>query len=159
MRTLSQQLAMYAAYHRHRANVATHLVGIPLIVIAVTVLLSRPGWSLSVIVVSPALIAVVAVLAYYFLLDVGLALVMAFLLALSLWFGAWCAAQSTLTWLSIGVGAFVIGWALQLVGHAFEGRKPAFLDDIMGLLIGPLFVVVEMLSFAGVRKNPGKVQE
>ncbi|MCS6945240.1 MAG: DUF962 domain-containing protein, partial [Sutterellaceae bacterium] len=32
---------------------------------------------------------------------------------------------------------------IQFVGHYFEGRKPAFLDDLLGLLIGPLFVVAE----------------
>lgn len=42
MRTLVDQLAQYAAYHRDARNIATHLVGIPMIVVAVTVLLSRP---------------------------------------------------------------------------------------------------------------------
>ena len=43
----------------------------------------------------------------------------------------------------IGIGLFVVGWVVQLIGHGFEGRKPAFLDDLVGLLIGPLFVVAE----------------
>lgn len=153
MRTLAQQLDTYAAYHRNAANIATHLVGIPLIVLAVAVLLSRPAWSMGAMTLSPALMLVVAVLVYYFLLDVGLALMMTAMLALALWFGAWCAAQSTGMWLAIGAGAFVVGWVFQLVGHGFEGRKPAFLDDVMGLLIGPLFVVAELLSFAGLRKD------
>ncbi|MFP3355000.1 Mpo1-like protein, partial [Pseudoalteromonas sp. SIMBA_153] len=33
MKTIVDHLAQYAAYHRNRKNVMTHLVGIPLIVI------------------------------------------------------------------------------------------------------------------------------
>ena len=40
MKTVGEQLAQYAAYHRDARNIATHFVGIPLIVLAVTVLLS-----------------------------------------------------------------------------------------------------------------------
>ena len=40
---LTQQLAKYAAYHRDRRNIATHFIGIPMIVLAVAVLLSRPA--------------------------------------------------------------------------------------------------------------------
>ena len=52
MKTLTQQLANYAAYHRDRRNIATHFVGIPMIAVAVAVLLARPavvwqGWTLS----------------------------------------------------------------------------------------------------------------
>jgi uncharacterized membrane protein YGL010W len=31
---------------------------------------------------------------------------------------------------------FAIGWTLQLVGHAFEGRPPEFLKDWRFLLVG-----------------------
>ena len=53
------------------------------------------------------------------------------------------------TWLIVGVGGFLVGWVIQFVGHYFEGRKPAFLDDVMGLAIGPLFVVAEVLFMLG----------
>lgn len=151
MKTLVEQLSNYAAYHRHPRNVLTHCVGIPLIVAAVAVLLSRPalhamGWALS-----PALGVVAAVLAYYVWLDWGLGLLMAVLLGLALWLGAWSAAQSTATWLTIGLGGFFAGWTLQFIGHYIEGRKPAFMDDLMGLAIGPLFVLAEVLFWLGFR--------
>lgn len=31
---------------------------------------------------------------------------------------------------------FVGGWALQFVGHAFEGKRPEFLNDPRFLLVG-----------------------
>jgi uncharacterized membrane protein YGL010W len=48
-------------------------------------------------------------------------------------------------------GLLVIGWVIQFVGHAVEGRKPAFVDDLAGLLIGPLFIVVEAGFALGLR--------
>ena len=48
---------------------------------------------------------------------------------------------------------FVVGWIIQFVGHYWEGRKPAFFDDIVGLLIGPLFVLAEMGFALGLRKE------
>jgi len=39
---------------------------------------------------------------------------------------------------------------LQFLGHYFEGRKPAFLDDLRGLLDGPLFLVAETAFALGL---------
>ena len=58
-------------------------------------------------------------------------------------------AGSTGSWLGWGVGIFVLGWILQFIGHYYEGRKPAFVDDLVGLLVGPMFVVAEWLFAAG----------
>ena len=55
--------------------------------------------------------------------------------------------------LLLGVGLFVVGWVFQFVGHYFEGKKPAFVDDLMGLVIGPLFVVAEILFLIGFFKD------
>jgi uncharacterized membrane protein YGL010W len=44
----------------------------------------------------------------------------------------------------------VVGWVIQFVGHYYEGRKPAFVDDITGLIIGPLFVVAEAAFLMGM---------
>jgi uncharacterized membrane protein YGL010W len=148
MRTLTEQLTQYAAYHRDRRNIATHFVGIPMIVLAVAVLLSRPAWSFSALPfpLSPAWLLLVVTTLYYLALDVPLGIMMALAFALCLVVGQWLAAQSTLTWLLAGVGLFVVGWVFQLVGHvAYEHRKPAFVDDLIGLAIGPLFVLAEAL--------------
>jgi uncharacterized membrane protein YGL010W len=154
MRTLTQQLTQYAAYHRDRRNIATHFVGIPMIVLAVAVLSSRPVWLFAALPLplSPAWVLFVVATLYYLVLDVPLGLMMAVFSALCLACGQWLAAQSTLTWLAAGIGLFVVGWVLQFVGHmAYEHRKPAFVDDVIGLLIGPLFVLAEALFGFGWR--------
>ncbi|HWT38370.1 MAG TPA: Mpo1-like protein, partial [Paraburkholderia sp.] len=78
MRTLTDQLAQYAAYHRDRRNIATHFIGIPLIVLALAVLLSRPAWTLAALpfTVSPAWLLFGLSVIYYFVLDVPLGLMM-----------------------------------------------------------------------------------
>ncbi|MBG22718.1 MAG: hypothetical protein CMF22_04575 [Idiomarinaceae bacterium] len=78
---------------------------------------------------------------------------MTLLLALTVVLGVKVAALSTALWLTWGVGLFVVGWVFQFIGHYFEGRKPAFVDDIMGLAIGPLFVVAEVVFMVGGKKQ------
>lgn len=149
MKTLEDQLSQYAAYHRDARNIATHFIGIPMIVVAVAILLSRPAIELLGVAVSPALLAGLAASVYYLKLDWFLGVIMSVLMALSVWAGAVLAAQSTAVWLAAGIGLFVVGWGFQFIGHYWEGKKPAFIDDVAGLIIGPLFVVAEALFFFG----------
>lgn len=151
MKTLVDQLATYAAYHRDRRNIATHLVGIPMIVLAVCVLLARPGVVLGGALVTPALLVAVVTVGYYVRLDRRYGIVMGVLLALCVAAAHAIAARPTATWLAVGVGLFVVGWIIQFVGHWYEGRKPAFVDDVIGLIIGPLFVVAEVGFALGLR--------
>jgi uncharacterized membrane protein YGL010W len=153
MKTLTDHLARYAAYHRHPRNILTHFVGIPMIVAALAVLLSRPSFAVAGLPLTPAMVVTVIALAFYFLLDIGFGIIMTVLMGLALWLGNWSAAQPTAIWLLIGVGGFVVGWVFQFIGHYFEGRKPAFLDDLIGLLIGPLFVAAEALFLLGLRRD------
>jgi uncharacterized membrane protein YGL010W len=42
-----------------------------------------------------------------------------------------------LDWLWVyAVGVFVLGWILQFIGHAFEGKEPEFFHDWRFLLVG-----------------------
>lgn len=153
MKTLVDHLANYAAYHRDRRNIATHFVGIPMIVVAIAGLLSRPLVDVAGFPLSPAVLAIGGTLAFYLRLDRRFFVVMTLLMALAGAAGAAFAAQSTGTWLALSLGAFVIGWAIQFLGHFFEGKKPAFVDDLVGLLVGPLFVVAEVGFALGLRSE------
>ncbi|WP_415766127.1 DUF962 domain-containing protein [Pseudomonas sp. ZB1P45] len=153
MKSLVDHLSQYAAYHRDPRNIATHFIGIPLIVVAVAVLLSRPEWSLSGVWVSPAVLLALASAWFYLRLELRLGALMTVLLGLCVWLGHVLAQQSTFVWLASGIGMFVVGWAIQFVGHHYEGRKPAFVDDVTGLIVGPLFVVVELAFLVGLRHD------
>lgn len=149
MKSLVDHLSQYAAYHRDPRNIASHFIGIPLIVVAVAVLLSRPQWGGGWI--SPAVLVAMASAWFYLRLEARLGVLMTVLLGLCIWAGQVLAQQSTLVWLASGIGMFVVGWAIQFVGHHYEGRKPAFVDDVTGLIVGPLFVVVELAFLLGMR--------
>lgn len=153
MTSLEDQLVQYATYHRDERNIATHVVGIPLIMFAVAALLSRPAFALGGGVLTPAMALALAIGLYYLRLSLGLGLLMAGVLAGVVWLGLWAAAQPTGAWLAWGLGTFLIGWAFQGAGHLFEGRKPAFIDDLIGLLIGPLFLAVELLGALGACRD------
>lgn len=144
MKTLVDQLSQYAAYHRDTRNLVTHLIGIPMIVIAVVTLLSRPAFDVAGITLSPAVIVAAIVVGYYLMLDLRMGLAMLIAIGLAVAAGRWFAGLSAAAWLAWGTGLFVVGWVFQFVGHYYEGRKPAFVDDIVGLLIGPLFVAAEI---------------
>lgn len=151
MKSLVDHLSQYAAYHRDPRNIASHFIGIPLIVVAVAVLLSRPEWSVGELWISPAVIVALASAWFYLRLEVKLGVLMTALMGLSVWAGHVLAQQSTMVWLSSGLAMFVIGWVIQFVGHHYEGRKPAFVDDLSGLIVGPLFVVAELAFMLGMR--------
>lgn len=153
MKTFSEQLSKYALYHRDARNILTHLVGIPLIVLAVLTLLSRPAVDMGGLMLTPALIVLILSCIYYIRLNVAYGLVMTMLLLAGLQLSMLFASLSTAAWLGLGIGLFVVGWIIQFIGHAYEGKKPAFVDDIIGLVIGPLFIVVEVAFMLGLSKD------
>ncbi|MGY2375117.1 Mpo1 family 2-hydroxy fatty acid dioxygenase [Pseudomonas sp. SDO524_S393] len=153
MKSLVDHLSQYAAYHRDPRNIASHFIGIPLIVVAVAVLLSRPEWVVGGLWISPAVIVALMAAWFYLRLELALGVLMSALMALSVWAGHALAAQSTMVWLGSGIGMFVVGWVIQFVGHYYEGRKPAFVDDVSGLIVGPLFVVAELAFLVGLRHD------
>jgi uncharacterized membrane protein YGL010W len=154
-RPARELLVQYARYHRDPRNIATHFVGIPMIVFAIGVLLARPNWGnlatgLGPLAYNPALILWAAATLWYlsrgeFFLGLAVSLLNGALIALA----APLADGGTLAWLAWGLGLFALGWIFQFVGHYYEGRKPAFADDLVGLLVGPLFVTAEALFGLG----------
>jgi len=158
MSLLVENLVQYAAYHRDRRNIATHFVGIPAIVVGIEAALARPALDVAVgsflpvsLPVSPAALVTTAVVIFYFALDRRYGALMTFFFSLAAWAGVAIGRQSTGVWLLASAFLFIGGWAIQFVGHAFEGKKPAFIDDLVGLLIGPLFIVAEAGFSLGMR--------
>ncbi|HEY0462913.1 MAG TPA: DUF962 domain-containing protein [Polyangiaceae bacterium] len=50
------------------------------------------------------------------------------------------------------LGAFAAGWALNLIGHAaFEKRAPAFSDDGLSFIAGPVWDLQELLKLGRAR--------
>ena len=157
MKTIEQHLGQYAQYHRDQRSILTHYAGIPLIVFSLLCLLSRPVFGtanlplIGDLLLSPALVVWIVGNVFYFKLDLRFGIVMALLTGALLYVAQAVALSSTPVWLLLSVGIFVGGWVLQFIGHYYEGKKPAFVDDLMGLAIGPLFVVAEVAFELGLR--------
>lgn len=43
-------------------------------------------------------------------------------------------------------GLFLFGWILQFIGHAFEGKPPAFFSNPFYLLVGPVWWVLKIFG-------------
>jgi uncharacterized membrane protein YGL010W len=142
-----RQLGSYASVHRDRRNKATHFVGIPVIVFSLLLILSL--WPTALLVV-----AVVAVLGWL-ALDLGIGLIMAVLMAIAC-YAAWALAGALgspqAVWIAF-LALFIGGWVLQFLGHHYEGKRPALLDNIFQAFIGPMFLLAETMVVLGLRHD------
>ncbi|RZJ21688.1 DUF962 domain-containing protein [Acinetobacter sp.] len=153
MTKLEQLLSQYAAYHLDQKNIYTHFIGIPMIVFSIICLTARAGVIISGVELTLALVLLLASCIYYLSLDRIFGLIMLVIYAIAYPFAYKIAQLDTTGWLSLSIGIFVVGWVFQFVGHFYEKKKPAFTDDIIGLAIGPLFVLAEMVFMLGFRKE------
>jgi uncharacterized membrane protein YGL010W len=149
-----QLLTQYALYHRDRRNIATHFVGVPMIVFGVGVFLAGVTFHVAGLALTPAWLSFALVAAWYLTRgELGLGLATTVGVGVLMVLAHRVSGGSFSHWLAWGLGFFAVGWLIQFVGHYYEGRKPAFADDVVGLLVGPMFVVLEMLAPLGWFKN------
>ncbi len=151
MKTLEDQMSVYAAYHQDARNKATHFVGVPMIAFSLMIPLGWLRIDAGGFPLSAALIVTAILLGYYLVLDIPLGLAMSVVFALMLW-GAEPLSQAafgaSLAWFLV---LFVGGWALQLWGHVYEGRKPALVDNLFQVLVAPIFLAAEVFFALGYK--------
>jgi uncharacterized membrane protein YGL010W len=153
MKPLAEQMAMYAAYHRNPRNRATHFIGVPAIAFAILIPMAWASVRLGDARISLAMVFTAGVLIYYLALDRPLALASALLFIPMLIAAEWVAAQGNATGLWTFAAFFVGGWVFQLIGHVWEGRKPALADNLMQIFVAPLFLMVEAAQLLGLRRD------
>jgi uncharacterized membrane protein YGL010W len=160
VKTLEDQMSFYAAYHQDARNKATHFVGVPMIIVSLFIPLAWLRFSVGGIEVTGAMLFAAVVLTYYFFLDVPLAIATSIATALFVLGADWIARQGALAGWSAFAALFVGGWIIQLVGHAFEGRKPALADNLFQIFIAPIFLCAEIFFALGYKpKLHAAVQE
>ena len=146
----TRQLTTYASYHRDARNRATHFIGIPAIVFSILLpmALLRAGE------ISGAMVVAALALAGWIVLDRVISLAMAVVLLPMLVVAEWIARAygNTTVWILFAM-FFVGGWVLQLVGHAWEGRRPALADNLFQAFIGPMFLMAEVLIALGLKRD------
>ncbi|MBQ0753109.1 MAG: DUF962 domain-containing protein [Gammaproteobacteria bacterium] len=157
MRTLGQFLDAYGESHRNPINQLVHFVCVPAIFFSSLGLLwlvplgQWLGLEANVAYWVNGATAL-GVLAGVFYLRLSIA---TFVLMVA-WFALSVAGVvaierfgGSLLWIS--VITWVIAWAVQVYGHKVEGKKPSFADDLVFLLVGPVFVSVEIAAKLGIR--------
>jgi uncharacterized membrane protein YGL010W len=154
----NRQLALYAAVHRDMRNRATHFVGIPIIVFALLLVLTL--WRFEVVgrEVTMAMVATVFAVVGWLVLDLGIGLALAVAM-LAAWFAAEALAFALgrAGSLVAFVALFVGGWMIQFLGHHYEGKRPALMDNFFQSFIGPMFLVAELLIESGYRRDLANV--
>jgi uncharacterized membrane protein YGL010W len=148
-----RQLATYASYHRDGRNRATHFIGIPLIVFSLFIPLAWLRFELGGYTISVGLLVGLAALALWIKLDWAIGLAMVLVLVPMWYLGERIAAMGMTTGWIVFALAFVGGWVFQLVGHVFEGKRPALVDNLFQALIGPMFLMAEIFVWLGLRRH------
>ncbi|MCY3830164.1 MAG: DUF962 domain-containing protein [Rhodospirillaceae bacterium] len=148
-----EQISRYSSYHRDGRNKAIHFVGVP--AIAVSLLLppalvkfGTTGWY----DISLATAFAAAVWVYWIALDRPFGIVTSLTFLPALPFADWMATQGEAAVGIVFAILFVGGWVVQLAGHAFEGRKPALVDNFIQVFIAPVFLIAEVAFALGLRK-------
>jgi uncharacterized membrane protein YGL010W len=155
MKTLVEQMSMYAAYHRDPTNKAIHFLFVPLIVwSAMGLLLLVPGIRMGDLELTLAHGIALVLLAYYLRLDFQLGVAMVFLFTFLLLTALQVeAALGDQAWI-LFAAVFAGSWIAQLVGHsAFEHRKPALADNLFQVFVAPIFVMAEWAFALGLRRQ------
>ncbi len=148
-------MVFYGSSHRHPVNVAFHMFGVPVIVCAGFIPFAWLRWELGAVTVTGAWLVALAGLVYYFSLDrLFAACITPVIIALV---AAADYLAGTLPMKEAGIYAavgFFGGYALQFVGHAIEGRKPALFESLWKAMVtAPLFVVAEVFHKFGLRRE------
>ena len=159
MRSQTEFLDAYRQDHQHPTNQLIHMICVPVIVFSTLGLL----WCLQIgqwlglpadvaEYVNVATLGGLLAFGFYLKLSVRSALVM------TLWFGLsvlGILALGGAGWLLAGIcaGLWIAAWALQFYGHEVEGAKPSFADDLVFLLIGPVFVMDKVSRSLGLRSG------
>ncbi len=153
MKTLEQQMSFYLRYHRNPKNKLTHFFGVPLIMFSLFVLLALVRVEIGGFSISAATVLAVVVLIYYFRLDAVLAAAMTIFVAVLLVAAHSVASEGARAALIVFAATFIGGWVLQLVGHAFEGKRPALMDNFFQVFIAPIFLMAEVFFAFGYKRD------
>jgi uncharacterized membrane protein YGL010W len=154
-----RQLTDYVEYHRDPWNCVMHVFGIVFLFLAAILPLSLLSFTLFGVEVSAAVLAVLPVLFYWFLLDLalGAGIFCGAVALLSL--AAWIVSHVTITGLwSLTAVLLVVGVASQIIGHqVFERRKASMADHPTHLLLGPMFVMAKLFIALGFRRDLARI--
>jgi uncharacterized membrane protein YGL010W len=130
LRKIESLFERYGESHRDPVNKAIHWVCVPLITWSVLAAL----WAWSPVA---ACVGIALALAFYAWLSPALAIGMLAVVTAMVYPVTLLGNHAFF----VVSGVFVLAWIGQFIGHAIEGRKPSFFEDVKFLLIGPVWLL------------------
>jgi uncharacterized membrane protein YGL010W len=152
MRSFDQWMSEYGVSHRNPTNQLIHKICVPLIMLSVIGIfwsIPTPEIFRQLPYLNWATIFILGCLIFYvtlnFMMFVGM-LIMTIVMC-----GICIQLQQAGILLPVSLGIFVLAWIAQFYGHKVEGKKPSFLQDLVFLLIGPLWVMRFFFAKIGLK--------
>jgi len=140
MRKVDELFERYGESHRNRTNKAIHWVCVPAIMWSVLAAL----WAASPMA---AWAGVALATAFYLWLSLPIALGM-LVVSVAMIYPLNSLGSDTFF---VAAVVFVVAWIGQFIGHAIEGRKPSFVEDVRFFLVGPAWLLSDLYRRLGVR--------
>jgi uncharacterized membrane protein YGL010W len=140
MQDIRASFADYASYHQTKGNKWFHRLGIPLIMLTGLGMLARVHIAdVRGFRIDAAVLLIVFAVIYYLTLEWRLAIPMLIVAIAFYLIGAWLP-------ISINIALFILGWIFQFIGHSvYEHKQPAFFRNVVHLLIGPLWILNDVI--------------
>jgi len=149
MRSADEWFEAYGESHQHPTNKLIHWICIPPIVFVTLGLLwlvpipglgglMPEGYGSWANLSSLTMIGVL--FGFYLRLSLSIAAFMVAFVSLCLWGILTIEASEASLGVVCGV-VFVVAWIGQFIGHAIEGKKPSFFEDLQFLFVGPAWLV------------------
>jgi uncharacterized membrane protein YGL010W len=140
MQDIHASFADYASYHQTKGNKWFHRLGIPMIMLTLLGMLARVGIAtIGGVRIDAGMLLIAIAVIYYLMLEWRLAIPMLVVSIAFYLLGVWMP-------MSVNVALFILGWIFQFVGHSvYEHKRPAFLKNVLHLLIGPLWILNDVI--------------
>lgn len=149
-----QMLTGYAAAHQHPFNVAVHLIGIPIIMLGVSIPLTWVAIEIGDFRITLAQGLVFGMFAFYMTLDRVFASVFLIFGLAIVFLATMIGTMDRPTAGMIAAAAFFGGYLAQFVGHAVEKSMPVLVKHpVQANLAAPFFTIVEIFHILGFRKS------
>ena len=144
MKTYQEWMDAYGESHQHPVNIEIHKIAVPAIMVSLLGML----WEWKIIAHYPilcngaVLLSATACIFYVTLsFKILLQMLVVTLPVLVVIGFSYQYLDFLVFWICLSL--FVVSWIMQFVGHKIEGKKPSFFEDLLFLLIGPLWVLKE----------------
>ncbi|MGJ8692322.1 MAG: Mpo1-like protein [Thalassotalea sp.] len=151
MKNITELLSTYKSVHMDKKNIAAHFIGVPMILWSISLLLSAIQFQIDfqgeVKTYSILPVCAIILFVYYLLLHPTLCFLSVILLT-PVYYSASRFTDCDYFYIYV-FGFFFLGWFFQFLGHHYEKAKPAFVDDIRQLFLGPLFLIAEIYFALG----------